>query len=75
MVPAYPIAREAYVSFMEETGAEYLGRMMMRIYFRKKIADGPFDSFADIDSGFAIKEKRDLKAQKCICKTERNSVN
>ena len=54
MVPAYPIAREAYVSFMEETGAEYLGRMMMRICFRKKTADGPLDSFADIDSGFAI---------------------
>ena len=41
---------EAYVSFMKETGAEYLGRMMMWIYFRKKTADGPFDLFSDIDS-------------------------
>ena len=41
---------EAYLSFMEETGAEYVGRMMMWIYFRKKTADGPFDLFSDIDS-------------------------
>ena len=33
---------ESYVSFMEETGAEYIGRMMMWIYFRKKTEDGPF---------------------------------
>ncbi len=41
---------EAYLSFMRETGAEYVGRMMMWIYFRKKTADGPFDLFSDIDS-------------------------
>ena len=41
---------EAYVQFMEDTGAEYVGRMMMWIYFRKKTADGPFDLFSDIDS-------------------------
>ena len=41
---------EGYVKFMEETGAEYVGRMMMWIYFRKKTADGPFDLFSDIDS-------------------------
>ena len=41
---------EDYISFMEETGAEYIGRMMMWIYFRKKTADGPFDLFSDIDS-------------------------
>ena len=41
---------ESYVSFMEETGAEYIGRMMMWIYFRKKTEDGPFDLFSDIDS-------------------------
>lgn len=41
---------EAYLSFMQETGAEYVGRMMMWIYFRKKTADGPFDLFSDIDS-------------------------
>ena len=41
---------DQYVKFMEETGAEYVGRMMMWIYFRKKTADGPFDLFSDIDS-------------------------
>ncbi|MBQ7736657.1 MAG: DUF2812 domain-containing protein [Oscillospiraceae bacterium] len=41
---------EAYLSFMRETGAEFVGQMMMWIYFRKKTADGPFDLFSDIDS-------------------------
>ena len=41
---------EEYVGFMKETGAEYLGRMVAWIYFRKKTADGPFDLFSDIDS-------------------------
>ena len=44
---------EAYVTFMQEIGAEYVGRMMMWIYFRKKVADGPFDLFSDIDSRIA----------------------
>ena len=41
---------ESYLAFMQETGAEYVGRMMMWIYFRKKTAEGPFDLFSDIDS-------------------------
>ncbi len=41
---------EEYISFMKDTGAEFVGRMMLWIYFRKKIADGPFDLFSDIDS-------------------------
>lgn len=41
---------ESYVQFMKETGAQYVGRMVMWIYFRKKTADGPFDLFSDIDS-------------------------
>ncbi|MBR5642502.1 MAG: DUF2812 domain-containing protein [Firmicutes bacterium] len=44
---------EGYVSFMEETGAEFVGRMMMWIYFRKKAADGAFDLYSDIDSKIA----------------------
>ena len=39
-----------YVSFMKETGAEYVGRMVQWIYFRKKVEDGPFDIFSDLDS-------------------------
>ncbi len=48
---------EAYLSFMRETGADYVGRMMMWIYFRKKTADGPFDLFSDIDSRIRHLEK------------------
>jgi hypothetical protein len=44
---------EGYVSFMEETGAEFVGRMMMWIYFRKKVEDGAFDLYSDIDSKIA----------------------
>ena len=39
-----------YIRFMEETGAEYVGRMIMWMYFRKKTENGPFDLFSDIDS-------------------------
>ena len=44
---------EGYVNFMNETGAEFVGRMIMWIYFRKKAADGPFDLYSDIDSKIA----------------------
>ncbi len=40
----------AYISFMEETGAEYVGRMVKWIYFRRNSDLGPFDIFSDIDS-------------------------
>lgn len=43
-------ADDAYISFMEDTGAEYIGRVIMWIYFRKKATDGAFDLFSDIDS-------------------------
>lgn len=48
---------EAYISFMKETGAEYIGRMMMWIYFRKKTEDGSFDLFSDIDSRISHLDK------------------
>lgn len=41
---------DEYLSFMEETGAEYIGRMTRWIYFRKKRELGQFDIFSDIDS-------------------------
>ncbi len=50
-------ADEGYVDFMRETGAEYVGRMMMWMYFRKKTADGPFDLFSDIDSRISHLDK------------------
>ena len=44
---------EAYLGFMAETGAEYVGRMVKWIYFRKKTEDGPFDIFSDVESRIA----------------------
>ena len=48
---------EAYGQFRQDTGAEYVGRMMMWIYFRKKTADGKFDLFSDIDSRISHLDK------------------
>ena len=41
---------EAYIDFMRETGAEYIGRMIAWVYFRKKTSEGAFDLLSDIDS-------------------------
>lgn len=40
-----------YIDFMRETGAEYVGQRMMKwIYFRKKVSNGEFYIFSDLDS-------------------------
>lgn len=39
-----------YINFLGETGAEYIGRVVQWIYFRKRVMDGPFDLFSDLDS-------------------------
>ena len=44
---------EAYLGFMADTGAEYVGRMVKWIYFRKKTELGQFDIFSDLDSKIA----------------------
>ena len=36
-----------YIAFVESTGAEYVGRVMRWVYFRKKAADGPFELHGD----------------------------
>ena len=43
-------ADDEYIQFMKDTGAEYIDRMVMWVYFRKKTEDGPFDLFSDLDS-------------------------
>ena len=43
----------AYLSFMAETGAEYVGRVMKWIYFRKKTELGAFELFSDLESRIA----------------------
>ena len=44
---------EAYLGFMADAGAEYVGRMVKWIYFRRKAEYGPFDIFSDLDSRIA----------------------
>lgn len=44
---------ESYLSFMSQTGAEYIGRVVQWIYFRRKTEYGEFDLFSDIDSRIA----------------------
>lgn len=46
-------ADENYLEFMQETGAEYVGRMVQWVYFRKRTALGSFDLFSDLDSRIA----------------------
>lgn len=41
---------EDYINFMEQTGAEYIGRVLQWIYFRKESRLGRFDIFSDLDS-------------------------
>ena len=41
---------QVYLDFMAELGAEYVGRMVKWIYFRKRVEDGPFDLYSDLDS-------------------------
>ena len=43
-------ADEGYMSFMQETGAEFIGRLFGWIYFRKRSEEGSFDLYSDIDS-------------------------
>ena len=38
---------QQYIEFVESTGAEYVGRVMKWVYFRKKAADGPFELHGD----------------------------
>ena len=38
-----------YIQYMGEIGAEYIGRMVQWIYFRKRAEDGPFELF-DLDA-------------------------
>lgn len=38
---------QRYIEFVESTGAEYVGRVMKWVYFRKKTADGPFELHGD----------------------------
>lgn len=47
--PEHPES-QAYIRFMEDTGAEQIGSLNSWVYFRKRTTDGPFELFSDIDS-------------------------
>ena len=38
---------QQYIEFVESTGAEYVGKVMKWVYFRKKTADGSFELHGD----------------------------
>ena len=44
--PDSPEGRQ-YIEFVESTGAEYVGKVMKWVYFRKKTADGDFELHGD----------------------------
>ena len=46
-------ADDAYISFVQDTGAEYLGRVFMWIYFRRRSELGAFEPNGDLDSRIA----------------------
>ena len=48
-LPSHPESR-AYLSFLEETGVEYICSWIRWVYLRKKTADGPFNLYSDLDS-------------------------
>jgi hypothetical protein len=41
---------QKYLSFMKENGVEHIASWYRWVYFRKKVADGTFDIYSDIDS-------------------------
>lgn len=52
-----------YIRFMEDTGAEHIATWFNGwTFFRKKVTDGPFEVFSDIDS----KIKHFKRIQRCL---------
>ena len=41
---------DEYLAFLEELGAEYIGRVFQWIYLRRKAEEGPFELFSDTQS-------------------------
>lgn len=46
----YRAGSEAYIRFLEETGAEHVGSILRWIYIRKKTSEGALDLYSDIES-------------------------
>jgi len=50
----------SYIRFLEETDVEYIGSVIRWAYFRKKVTDGTFEIYSDIDS--KIKHYKRIRA-------------
>ncbi len=55
-----------YQSFLEDIGAEYIGRMVKWIYFRRKTDLGPFELLVGIDAKIQHLDRIDMML-KLIC--------
>ena len=44
------VEQEKYIEFLEETGAEQVGRYQRWVYFRQKTSEGNFQIFSDYNS-------------------------
>lgn len=40
----------SYIRFLEDTGVKHIGSYLRWVYFRKKVTDGEFDLYSDLDS-------------------------
>jgi len=40
----------AYLQFLEETGVEHIASIIRWVYLRKKVEDGPFELYSDVES-------------------------
>lgn len=41
---------QAYIRFIEDTGAEHVGTIFRWVYFRKEVSEGTFEIYSDIKS-------------------------
>lgn len=48
---------QAYIRFVEETGAEYVGAVKRWVYFRRPAALGPFELYSDNESRLRYMER------------------
>ncbi len=57
-------ASQEYFRFMEDVGVEQVGSIGRWVYFRKRVEDGPFELFSDIES--RIKHLKRIRAIVCF---------
>lgn len=63
--PGHPQSRE-YISFVEETGAKWVGSVKKWVYFSKPASEGAFDLFSNLDSRAAHLRRIDSLMRVCV---------